>query len=80
MKKDKTFTEFKSAMRKAGIKVSSSRYSEFIGVNLKTAQGCQLNGTVMSKEFYAKYSAEIDFINAYRANYSVFDGSWRVIF
>lgn len=80
MKKDKTYTEFKAAMKQAGIKVSKSVYSDFIGVRLKTAQGCQLNSTIMTKEFRDKYEAEIGFINAYRDTFSVFDGLMRVVF
>lgn len=80
MKTDKTLTEFKAAMRKAGIKVRTSQYSEFIGVILKTAQGYELNNTVMSKDFYNKHKSEIEFITAYRDTFSVFDGKMRVIF
>ena len=80
MKTNKTYDEFKTAMRKAGIKISRSVYSDFIGVRLKTAQGCQLNNTATTQAFREKYQAELDFITAYKENFEVFDGSIRVVF
>jgi ketopantoate reductase len=80
MKKTKTYDEFKKAMRAADIKVSTSTYSDFKGVRLKTAQGCQLNSKVITQDFYKRHETEIQFINVYRENFEVFDGAMRVVF
>lgn len=77
-----TLAELRSALRKAGAKIRTMRYSEFIGTKITDSEGNELQGAIFRssedvKAWRKKNAAALEVMEKFKGK--TYDGMMRVI-